>query len=190
MTTNYKDVIMMKMHMKSAVIIGCLLIAGCKEQAVSNSDIIQSPLQPVIEQNSDTVIQDTKIEASQPVAKKQNEIETTEQKKDMQGIIDVQGVMLSAADYMLDFRYRVIDPDKATDILSEKHKPYLIDQATGAKLLMPVTTKIGPLRQTTLKPQKDRTYYVMFANPGRFIKRDSKVDVVIGDFIVRDIVVK
>ena len=183
--------------MKSAVIIGCLLIAGCKGPTVSNSDCLQPPAQPVIEHNSDTDFQRVKLANPQSVEQEQTEMSATdpkpspqEQKKDLRGIIDVQGVMLSAADYMLDFRYRVIDPERASYILSRKHKPYLVDQATGAKMVVPSPPKVGPLRQTTMKPQKDRTYYVMFANPGKFIKRDSKVDVVIGDFIVRDIVVK
>lgn len=187
----------MKMYIKSAVIISCLLLAGCKEATVSNSDVVGPSSQPAIEHHSHADLQEVNPAIPQSEADREVENNTTdpkalpeEPKKDMRGIIDVRGVMLSAADCMLDFRYRVIDLEKASYVLSKKHKPYLIDQATGAKLLMPESTKIGPLRQTTLKPQKDRTYYVMFANPGRFIKRDSKVDVVIGDFIVRDIVVK
>ena len=104
--------------------------------------------------------------------------------------IEIQGLRLSAADNMLDFRYRVTDPDKARQLLKRGLKPWLLDRATGAKLLMPTATKIGPLRQATLAPKKDRVYYVMFANPGRFIKRGAIVDVVIGDFVAKDIVVQ
>ena len=104
--------------------------------------------------------------------------------------IEIQALRLSAADNMLDFRYRVTDPDKARQLLKRGLKPWLLDRATGAKLSMPTTTKIGPLRQATLAPKKDRVYYVMFANPGRFIKRGAMVDVVIGDFVAKDIVVQ
>ncbi len=104
--------------------------------------------------------------------------------------IEIQALRLSAADYMLDFRYRVTDPDKAHQLLKRGLKPWLLDRATGAKLLMPTATKIGPLRQATLAPKKDRVYYVMFANPGRFIKRGAMVDVVIGDFVAKDIAVQ
>ncbi len=104
--------------------------------------------------------------------------------------MEIQGLRLSAADTMLDFRYRVTDPEKAHQLLKRGLKPYVLDQATGARLLMPTTTKIGPLRQATLAPKKDRVYYVMFANPGRFIKRGAMVDVVIGDFVAKDIVVQ
>ncbi|RKY07011.1 MAG: hypothetical protein DRP66_07605 [Planctomycetota bacterium] len=104
--------------------------------------------------------------------------------------IEIQALRLSAADNMLDFRYRVTDPGKARQLLKRGLKPYLLDRATGAKLLMPTETKIGPLRQATLAPKKDRVYYVMFANPGRFIKRGAVVDVVIGDFVAKDIAVQ
>ncbi len=104
--------------------------------------------------------------------------------------IEIQALRLSAADTMFDFRYRVTDPDKAHRLLKRGLKPYLLDRATGAKLLMPTATKIGPLRQATLAPKKDRVYYVMFANPGRFIKRGAMVDVVIGDFVAKDIAVQ
>jgi len=102
----------------------------------------------------------------------------------------VEGLRLSAADCMLDFRYRVTDPDKARRLLKRSLKPYLIDQATGVKLPMPPATKIGPLRQATLAPKKDKVYYVMFANPGRFIKRGAVVDIIIGDFVAKNIVVQ
>ncbi len=104
--------------------------------------------------------------------------------------IEIQALRLSAADNMLDFRYRVTDPDKARQLLKRGLKPWLLDRATGVKLLMPTATKIGPLRQATLAPKKNRVYYVMFANPGRFIKRGAIVDVVIGDFVAKDIVVQ
>lgn len=104
--------------------------------------------------------------------------------------MEIQALRLSAAGNMLDFRYRVTDPDKARQLLKRGLKPWLLDQETGAKLLMPTATKIGPLRQATLAPKKDKVYYVMFANPGRFIKRGAIVDVVIGDFVAKNIVVR
>ncbi len=104
--------------------------------------------------------------------------------------IEIDGIRLSAAGYMLDFRYRVRDPNRAYPVFSRRTKPYLVDQVTGAKFMVPSSPKVGPLRQTTLKPEADRIYFVMFANPGKFIKRGSKVDVVIGDFVAKDLVVE
>lgn len=103
--------------------------------------------------------------------------------------IEVESISLSAADYMLDFRYKVTDPEKAKAIFKRKTKPYLIDKETGAKFIVPSPPKVGPLRQTTLKPEIGRVYYMMFANPGKFIKKGKTVDVVIGDYVANDLVV-
>jgi hypothetical protein len=102
--------------------------------------------------------------------------------------IKIEGIRLSAADYMLDFRYRVIDPEKAANLFDRKTKPYLIDKESGAKFVVPSPPKVGPLR-TTNPAQADRTYFILFANPGKFIKQGSKVTVVIGDFRAENLTV-
>ena len=103
--------------------------------------------------------------------------------------IRIEGIRLSAAGYMLDFRYRVLDPEKAALLFDRKTKPYLIDQKSGAKFMVPSPPKVGPLR-TSDPPQKGRTYFIMFANPGKYIKQGYKVTVVIGDFRLEDLTVK
>ena len=83
--------------------------------------------------------------------------------------IQIQSIRLSAAGYMLDFRYRVIDPDKAEHLFDRSIKPYLIDERTGSRFAVPNPPKVGPLR-TSNKPLADRIYFVFFANPGQFVK--------------------
>lgn len=104
--------------------------------------------------------------------------------------VEVVGVHVSAGGYMLDFRYRVTDPEKAMELFKRQNKPYLIDQLTGRKLLVPNTPKVGPLRQTTRKPEAGRVYYALFGNPGCLVKTGGKVTVVIGDFRAEDILVQ
>lgn len=89
---------------------------------------------------------------------------------------------------MLDFRYRVLDAEKASPLFSRKIKPYLIDQATGATFGVPEPPKVGALRQTR-KPVADRNYFIIFANPGEYIKKGSKVTVVIGDVRIENLIV-
>src|SRR4029077_19802306 len=48
----------------------------------------------------------------------------------------------------LEFRYRVVDPDKAQILTDKRAKPFMIDQTTGHKLPVPTMEKIGELRQT------------------------------------------
>jgi len=103
--------------------------------------------------------------------------------------IKVIGIRLSASDYMLDFRYRVINPDQAWHFVQKRVKPFLINQTTGKRL--PVQqTRLGPMRQTAVKPVKDRDYIIIFANTGKMSKRGDKMTVVIGDFKAEDLVVE
>jgi hypothetical protein len=103
--------------------------------------------------------------------------------------IEIIGLRRSAGGYMLDFRYKVLDPEKAAGLFKREDKPYLIDQASGRKFLVPNPPKVGPMR-TSNKPQANRNYFVMFGNPGTFIQSGNKVTIVIGDFRVEDLVVE
>jgi hypothetical protein len=103
--------------------------------------------------------------------------------------VKILQIRLSAEGLMLDFRYRVLDAEKAAPLFDRKHKAYLIDQATGAKFLVPESPKVGALR-TTRPPKEDKNYFIIFANPGRFLKQGSKVTVVIGDFRAENLTVE
>jgi hypothetical protein len=102
--------------------------------------------------------------------------------------IQILNVRRTAAGHMLDFRYRVLDPQKAAPLFVRQTKPYLIDQASGKVLAVPNMAKVGPLRSSN-QPKADRTYWMFFGNPG-LVKAGSKVSVVIGDFKVKDITVE
>lgn len=103
--------------------------------------------------------------------------------------VKIVGIRLSAEGHMLDFRYRVIDAEKAAPLFNRKEKAYLVDEATGAKFLVPESPKVGALR-TTREPKADRNYFIIFVNPGRYIKKGNKVSVVIGDFTAEHLVVE
>lgn len=89
---------------------------------------------------------------------------------------------------MLDLRFQVVDPEKAKAVLDKNKKAYLLDGKTGKTLPVPVT-KAGALRQTTLKPEAGRVYFMLFTNPGGMVKEGSRVNLVIGDFRKDDIIV-
>lgn len=102
--------------------------------------------------------------------------------------IEVEGIRLSAAGYMLDFRYRVLDPVKAAPLLDRKIQPYLLDEASGARLAVPDAPKVGRLRTTSRnKVIPGRNYYILFANPGRYLQAGSKVTLVAGDVRISDL---
>jgi hypothetical protein len=104
--------------------------------------------------------------------------------------IKVIGIRRTAADYMLDFRYTVLDPQKMTMLMDRKIKPHLIVERTGQKLQVPISAKIGPLRQAAKFAKAGRNYFVFFANPGRTVKKGDRVSIVIGDFTAKHLVVE
>lgn len=103
--------------------------------------------------------------------------------------IQVEGLHLTAAGSMLDFRYRVIDAAKAAPILDGKMKPYLLDEARGAKLDVPDTPVLGRIRQTARnnKILTDRTYFIMFGNPGKALQSGDKVTLLLGPVRITDL---
>lgn len=104
--------------------------------------------------------------------------------------IEVLGIRRSAADYMLDFRYRVLDADKAAYLMDRKIQPQLLVEKTGQVLRVPVSAKIGPLRQSPKYAKAERQYFMFFANPGRSVKAGDKVTVMIGDFKAAHLIVE
>ena len=90
---------------------------------------------------------------------------------------------------MIEFRYRVIDADKAAPLFVRKTKPHLIHQQSGEIFIVPAPGKVGPLRNSDI-PLAGRTYWMFFANPARYIKMGSRVTIEIGSFKIRNLVVE
>lgn len=103
--------------------------------------------------------------------------------------IQVLGIRETAAGYMLDLRYRVIDPERAASLLTKTSRPYLLHQKTGVRLVVPNTPKVGPLKSAS-NPEKNRNYFIMFGNPGKLVKSGDRVTVIIGDTRIRNLVVR
>jgi len=104
--------------------------------------------------------------------------------------IQVTSLHLSANGYMVDFRYKVVDPEKAAALGNPKAKPYLVDQATSAKLFVPRSPKVGPLRQSAENLMAGKIYFTLFSNSGKLVKKGNKVTVVIGNFKAENMVVE
>ena len=102
--------------------------------------------------------------------------------------IKVESARLSAAGYMVDFRFRVLDAAKAAQIFDRKTMPHMIDQATGATFIVPSPPKVGQLRSGG-NIKEGKIYFIFFANPAKYVKSGNKITVEVGDFKVQDIVV-
>ncbi len=101
--------------------------------------------------------------------------------------VDIVGVRRISSGEMLEFRYRVLDVTKAKALNDKRSTAYMVDQATGTKLVVPQMEKVGLLRTTTT-PQLNRIYWMVFANPGNLVKPGSLVNVAIGNFHVDGLV--
>ena len=103
--------------------------------------------------------------------------------------VDIIGVKALSSGLMLRFSYRVVNAEMAKTLNDKRATPYLVDEKTGAKLEVPTMEKVGQLRQTGT-PEVGREYWMVFANKGKFVKRGSHVDVVIGNFRANGLVVE
>jgi hypothetical protein len=104
--------------------------------------------------------------------------------------IQIRSLRRTAAGHMLDFRFKVLDPDKAAQLLRREDKPYLIHLSSGKKLAVPSMPKIGPLRPTAVKPEPNRVYFILFSNQGELVKKGNTVSIVIGDLRIENLTVE
>jgi len=102
--------------------------------------------------------------------------------------IEIQYVRQTAAGYMLEFRYKVVDAEKAKPLFERQTKPLLTHTETGAKLIVPTPAKTGALRNSN-PPLAGHTYWMFFANPGKLVQPGEHVNIQIGDFLVERLVV-
>ena len=102
--------------------------------------------------------------------------------------VEVMEVRQTAAGYMLEFRYRVLDAEKAKPLFERRTKPVLTHAETGARLIVPTPAKTGALRNSN-PPLAGHTYWMFFANPGKLVQPGDHVSVEIGEFRVDGLVV-
>jgi hypothetical protein len=103
--------------------------------------------------------------------------------------VDIVGVKLVSSGLMVRFSYRVLDAEKAKALNDKKATPLLFDQNTGAQLVVPTMEKVGQLRQSS-SPEIGREYWMVFSNKEGFVKAGSRVDIVIGNFRAKGLVVQ
>ncbi len=103
--------------------------------------------------------------------------------------IEILFVRVTSAGYMLEFRYKVIDPEKAAPLFERQTKPMLTHVDSGAQFIVPTPAKTGALRNSN-PPLADHAYWMFFANPAKYVKKGDLVTITIGDFVARNIVVE
>jgi len=108
----------------------------------------------------------------------------------IQAIEDQYGIRITmigvtAGGGALDFRFQVVDPDKASVYLHgpTEELPLLIAEDSGARIEAPV-------HQHTMTYQYGIVYYMLYGNPNGVVQPGSKVTAVFGDLRLRHIVAR
>ena len=102
--------------------------------------------------------------------------------------VDSLAVRWGESGEVIRFSYRVLDAEKAKVLNDKKFEPSLIDPQAGVKLVVPSMENVGQLRQSTT-PENGKSYWMVFSNKGRLVKRGDHVAVVIGAFHADGLVV-
>lgn len=95
--------------------------------------------------------------------------------------VDSLSVKLVESGELIRFTWRVVDPDRAKTLSDKKLEPSLVDPQAGVSLAVPAVEQIGQLRQSA-PPEEGKSYWMVFSNKGRLVKRGDRVNVVIGEF--------
>lgn len=103
--------------------------------------------------------------------------------------IEIESIRLTAAGHYVDLRYRVLDAEMASQFIGPGVKPLLIDEATGTVMAVPMTAKLGSLRQTRGVQKPDHLYFILFAN-GAGLRSGSVVTAEIGDLRFESLIVE
>lgn len=103
--------------------------------------------------------------------------------------VDSLTVKWAESGELIRFSYRVVDSEKAKALNDKKAEPSLIDPQARVKLVVPQMEKIGSLRQSST-PEAGKSYWMAFSNSGRPVKRGDRVDIVIGNFHARGLLVE
>jgi len=142
------------------------------------------PVKPVAAQETKTVASSSSVTTSEH---KHHPREMTYMKRKWG--VELLYVRETSANYMLEFRYKVLDSDKAKPLFERQTKPVLTHLKTGAKLIVPTPAKTGALRNSN-PPKTGKVYWMFFANPGQLVKPGDEVNINIGEFNADGLVVQ
>jgi hypothetical protein len=104
--------------------------------------------------------------------------------------IEAPSVKVVESGVMIRFNYRVLDPVKAKALEDKKVEPHLECPEKGVQLVVPTMEKVGQLRQAPRTIEAGKSYWMAFSNVGRVVRPGDRVDVVIGNFRVRELIVE
>jgi hypothetical protein len=104
--------------------------------------------------------------------------------------IEAPSVKAVESGVIIRFNYRVLDPEKAKMLSDKKFEPVLQCPDKRVQLVIPSLEKVGQLRQAPHIIEAGKSYWMAFSNSGRPVKPGDRVDVVIGTFHARGLIVE
>ncbi len=172
---------------------GCQSTTPLKEKisTSSQSNKIENTESLTYKENSSKIVETSSTSKKDENIEDSNKSNTPKPALDHEAVVNKYGVKieslrLTAGGYLIDFRYRIIDPDKANFLLNKSNKPLLTDPISKFKATVPVPAKVGALRSSG-KLIKDRVYFMLFANPAQYLKAGQKVTIEFGEMKVENV---
>jgi hypothetical protein len=98
--------------------------------------------------------------------------------------VKITQVAVTGEGGLLDLRYKVVDPDRANSLHDPRTPPAVVDERTGLVVhqLFMDHSHTGPYKAGV-------TYYLVFENPGGWVRRGSRVAVLLGNAQVDHVLV-
>ena len=88
---------------------------------------------------------------------------------------------VTANGYMIEFRYKVVDPEKATILSDRKRFPYMLSMKSRAKLSVPYFPTVGFIKSNRKFLHPGKNYTAMFSNEGTHMLRGDQVRIQVRD---------
>ncbi|MCP4078470.1 MAG: hypothetical protein GY744_20100 [Gammaproteobacteria bacterium] len=111
---------------------------------------------------------------------------------DLQGDWGIEPVHLrvTANGFMIEFRYKVLDAEKALILSDRKEFPYLLSMKSRAKLSVPYGSTVGFLKSNRRFIKKGKNYIAMFSNEGQHMLKGDRVKIQIKNQVSSELVLQ
>jgi hypothetical protein len=113
--------------------------------------------------------------------------------------IELVGLELTAENYLVGLRYRVIDPGKSRTLVEHNVHPVLVNESTGERYYVPQMRAprspqqkrpLSKAHRPPVQAQPGKTYVILFANPDRKLRAGEKVTLYAGESVLQHIEVR
>ncbi len=101
-------------------------------------------------------------------------------------------VRLTGAAYMIEFRYKILDAEKASMLSSRKRTdfPYMRALKGNVLLSVPYGPTVGYLKSNRKFHKLGKNYIALFSNEGQYLLRGDKVKIKIKDQLSQELTVE